>query len=63
MDIKVYEAIVKNSYDLGRAYSQLSRAELILRRLLENFEEDDKIGKELEEIHETLGFVLDKLEY
>ncbi len=63
MDKEIYEAIMKRCYDLGKAYTQLSRAELTLRRLLENFEEDDEIGKKLEGVHETLGFVLDNLEY
>lgn len=63
MDIEVYESIVKRSYDQGRAFSQLSKATMILRRLLEDFEEDDEVGNKIEEVHEILGNVLDKLEY
>lgn len=63
MDIELYEAIVKNSYERGRAFSQLSRAHITLRRLLEDFEEGDEVGNKIEEVYETLGFVLDKLEY
>lgn len=63
MDLELYQEIVKSSYDRGRAFSQLSKAEIAIRKLLENFEEEDEIGIVLEEVHEILGNVLDKLEY
>lgn len=63
MDKEVYEDLVKRAYDIGRAYSQISRAEIIIRRLLEDLEDDCDMNKKLEEVHDILGCVLFKLEY
>ena len=63
MDIQVYEAKVKRSYGEARAQALISKAELKLKRMIENFEEDDKICIELKEVQDLLGFALNRLEY